>query len=177
MFRLEIVQIGNVQISTLETFRLEMFWLEMFGLEVFRLKTRLDWKCQKWYIVRWPRRAIPFFQSQHFQSCHFQSEHYRSHSQTAVAICYSGKEIRVLMVVKRSAITILSIVMVGIIWQAADSESHCLPTSFLWDEVIKEYFSVQRESLYLFELMFTEYPCIFGAFLCSSWHFLYFILG
>ena len=73
-----------------------------------------------------------------------------------------------LMVLKRSAITILSIVMVGVIWQAAGSESHCLPASFLWDEVIKEYFSVQIESLYLFDLMFTEHPCIFGAFLCSS---------
>ena len=49
--------------------------------------------------IRWPRRAIPFCQSQHFQSCHFLSEHFLSgfflcisHSQTAVVICYSGKE-------------------------------------------------------------------------------------
>ena len=43
-----------------------------------------------------------------------------------------------LMAVKRSVTKILSMV-IGLVWKAAGSGGHCLPTSFSRDEVIKEY--------------------------------------
>ena len=65
-------------------------------------------------MLQWPRRAIPFCQSQHFQSSCFKSGHFPSGFLAALCvflfpdhcfytvICDSGKETHVLVAVKRS---------------------------------------------------------------------------